>query len=125
LSSVVLDTGALIAYERRVRRVVVLVQRALAAGDRIVVPAGVVAQAWRDGRRQARLAWLLADDLCEVVALDDAGARAAGQLLGLAGTADVVDASVAVVARQRELRVLTSDPDDLRRLDSSLDVVAL
>lgn len=121
----ILDTGALIAYERRDRRVVVLVQRALRAGERLVVPAGVVAQAWRDGRRQARLAWLLGDDVCEVVPLEGFDARAAGQLLGVSGTTDVVDASVAVPARRRRLRVVTSDADDLRRLDPSLDLVEI
>lgn len=38
-------------------------------------------------------------------------------------TADVIEASVAVAARNRGARVLTSDPDDLRRLDSRLEVV--
>jgi predicted nucleic acid-binding protein len=57
--------------------------------------------------------------------LDDRQARAAGQLCGLADTADVVDASLAVVARERGARVLTSDPDDLRRLDRRLDVITI
>jgi predicted nucleic acid-binding protein len=63
--------------------------------------------------------------LCEVVALDDYQARAAGQLCGLAGTSDVVDASVALVARQRGAAVVTSDPAELRRLDGGLDLVAI
>ncbi|MDQ6928323.1 MAG: hypothetical protein M3159_06625 [Actinomycetota bacterium] len=41
------------------------------------------------------------------------------------GTSDVVDASVVIVARQRGLRVLTSDVDDMRRLDSGLDDVVV
>ena len=125
VSSAVLDTGALIAFERNDRRVIGIVRRARAGGDTLLVPAGVVAQAWRNGRRQARLAGLLGDDVCEVVALDDTEARAAGQLLGVTRTTDVVDASVAVLARRRELRVVTSDGDDLRRLDPSLDLVEI
>jgi hypothetical protein len=85
----------------------------------------VVAQAWRDGSRQTRLARLLGSALCEVLVLDDHQARAAGQICGVAATTDVVDASVAVAARDHGARVLTSAPDDLRRLDHRLDVVAI
>jgi len=125
VSAVVLDTGALIGFERNERRVVAIVTRALEHHDPLLVPAGVVAQAWRDGARQTRLARLLGAPLCEVVALDDRQARAAGQLCGAAESTDVVDASVAVAARQRAARVITSDPDDLRRLDRHLDVVPI
>jgi predicted nucleic acid-binding protein len=122
LNGAVLDTGALIAFERADRRVVAVVARALELDDPLVVPAGVVAQAWRDGRRQARLARLLGSPVCEVVALDDRRARAAGQLCGATGTTDVVDASVVALAREKALRVLTSDPADLRRLDRRVEV---
>jgi predicted nucleic acid-binding protein len=123
--SAVLDAGALIAFERNDRRVTVFVREARRNGGRVVVPAGVVAQVWRDGRRQARLAWLIRSAACEIVALDGAQARIAGQLLGVSGTTDVVDASVAVLARRRQLPVFTSDADDLRRLDPTLELVAL
>ncbi len=125
MSGAVLDAGALFAFERNERRVVAIIARALQHRDPLVVPAGVVAQTWRDGSRQARLARLLGSPLCEVVPLDDRGARSVGQLCGVSGTADIVDASVAIVGRQRALRVLTSDPDDLRRLDSRLDVIPI
>jgi len=125
VTAVVLDTGALVGFERNDRRVVAIVTRALEHHDELLVPAGVVAQAWRDGSRHARLARLLGAPLCNVVSLDDRQARAAGQLCGLAGTTDVVDASVAVVAWDRRARVITSDPDDLRRLDRRLEVVAI
>lgn len=125
MTGAVLDAGALVEFERNNRRVVAIVARALDHGDPLVVPAGVVAQVWRDGRRQARLARLLGSPPCEVVALDDHSARAAGQLCGISGTTDIVDSSVVVVARQRELRVLTSDPQDLRRLNPRLEVVSV
>lgn len=125
MSDAILDTGALIAFERNDRRVVAIIARALEHHDQLLVPAGVVAQAWRDGVRQTRLSRLLGSPICEVIALDDRQARAAGQLCGLADTADVVDASVAVVARERGARVLTSDPNDLRRLDRGLDLVSI
>lgn len=125
MTSVVLDTGALIGFERNDRRVVAIVSRALQHSDPLLVPAGVVAQAWRDGRRQARLARLLGSPLCDVLVLDDHRARAAGQLCGVAGTSDVVDASVVVVARETGAKVITSDPDDLKRLDNHLDVITI
>lgn len=125
MSGATLDSGALIAFERSRRPVVALVARALERGDTLAVPAGVVAQVWRDGGRQVRLVRLLASDSIEVVPLDDPTARAVGQLCGVTGTTDVVDASVVLCARQRGHRVLTSDADDLRRIDSKIEIVAI
>lgn len=118
-----LDTGALIALDRNERAVTELLASALKRNYEIVVPAGVVAQAWRDGRRQARLARLLGSDGVEIEPLDDRRARAAGQLCGVRRTHDVVDASVVLCARARKHRVVTSDPDDLRRLDPKLELI--
>ena len=123
MSGATLDTGALIAFERSKRAVVLLVNEAREGGDVLAVPAGAVAQAWRDGSRQARLARLLASEVIEVVELDDLTARAVGQLCGVTGATDVVDASVVLCARERGHSVLTSDPHDLRRIDPRLDLV--
>jgi hypothetical protein len=125
MTAAVLDTGALIGFERNERRVVAIIARALHHRDPLLLPAGVVAQAWRDGSRQPRLARLLGSALCEVLVLDDRRARAAGQLCGVTNTADVVDASVALTARERLARVITSDPGDLRSLDPHLDIVVI
>jgi hypothetical protein len=114
-----LDSGALVAFERNSRYAVSLLTRALANGLPLTIPAGVVGQVWRDGRRQARLARLLASSNVEVEPLDEVRAREAGQLCGLRGTSDVIDASVVLCARARQQRILTSDLDDLRRLDPS------
>ncbi|MBK5306741.1 MAG: PIN domain-containing protein [Frankiaceae bacterium] len=120
---VTLDAGALIAVERGSRQLASLLGRARIRGTAAAVPAAVVAQVWRDGRRQSRLAQFLGSRHCEVVPLDAAAARIAGHLCAISGTSDVVDASVVVVARQRGHRVVTSDPDDLRRLDPRLELV--
>jgi predicted nucleic acid-binding protein len=114
------DTGALIAIERRSRRMQALLDEIDQREWRVAVPAGVVAQAWRGGPRQARIAALLSDERTEVVPLDDPAARAVGLLCGRSGHADVVDVSVAICARQRCLHVVTSDPEDLRAVDSAL-----
>ncbi len=123
MTGAVLDTGALVGFERNDRRVVAIVARALERRDLLVVPAGVVAQTWRDGRKQARLARLLGSPVCDIVPLDDLTARSVGQLCGVSGTADIVDASVALAGRQRSLRIITSDPDDIRMVDNRLDIV--
>jgi len=123
VTGAVLDAGALIAFERNDRRVVAIVARALVNRDVLAVPTAVVAQVWRDGRRQARLARLLGSPCCEIVSLDDRTARTAGQLCGVAGTTDIVDASVVVVAHRRGLRAVTSDAGDLRHLDPRLEIV--
>ena len=120
-----LDASALIAFERNDRTVVAIIARAQQNKVPLAAPAGVVGQVWRDGSRQVRLARLLGSDLVEVVSLDDERARAAGQLCGIAGTPDVIDASVVLCARERGHGVLTSDVEDLERLDASLRYVRI
>ena len=82
----------------------------------ITVPAGCVARAWRSPARQARLAVLLRQRHVEVVPLDDEDARRVGLLLAATSTGDIVDAHVALCALRSGRSVLTSDPDDIRRL---------
>jgi len=121
----VLDVGALIAFDRRDRRVAVLVQRALELNSPILVPAGALAQAWRDGSRQANLARLLHDRGVSVEYLTEAWAKAAGELCGRRDTADVIDAFVVLVTRRHGGVVASSDPDDLHHLDPHLDVAEI
>ena len=123
MSGLTLDTGALIAFERNDRTVVALIARALHHQLSMAVPAGVVGQVWRDGRRQARLSRLLAAGEVEVEILDDERAREAGQLCGVSGTADVIDASVVLCAKRRGHRIVTSDVTDLKRLDPSAALI--
>jgi hypothetical protein len=125
MSGITFDAGALIAFEKNDRRVVALVARALETRTAIAIPVGVVGQVWRDGRRQVRLVRLLASDVVLLEVLDDLRARQAGQLCGVAGTSDIIDASVVLCARARGHGVVTSDPIDLRRLDSKLSVIAV
>lgn len=118
-----LDAGALIAFERNDRRIRTLIELALANGGTLHTPAGVVAQVWRDGRRQVRLARLLGAGVILVEPLDRAEAQAAGVLCGETGADDVIDASVALLARRNRAKVITSDAADLLRLDSTLELV--
>lgn len=118
--AVVLDAGALIAFDRGDARVRALVREALKAGVRLVIPAGVLGQVWRGTARQAPVRALVKGPTTAVIALDQVLAEAAGVLCGRAGTSDVVDASVALVARRERAVVVTSDIDDLRRLDPGI-----
>ncbi len=111
------------AFERNDRRVRRLIELAAEHDGSLYVPAGVVAQVWRDGSRQVRLGRLLSSGLLRIRELDLDEARGAGSLCGIAGTADVIDASVALLARRHRAAVITSDPDDLRRLDPRLQLV--
>ncbi len=122
LATSVLDTGALIAIDRADEWGRAFLRRRLGA---IVVPAAVLAQAWRDGARQARLARFLVSDGTVVEALDELAAKAVGVILGRTGTSDVVDASVVVSARRHQALVLTTDPADLLKIDPNLEVEPL
>ncbi|MGQ0465681.1 MAG: PIN domain-containing protein [Sporichthyaceae bacterium] len=118
-----LDAGALIGFDRMDRRAVAVIRRARERKEPLLIPVGVIGQVWRDGRRQARLASLLSADDVEIVELDDLGARAAGQMCGVAGTSDVVDATVVLCSRTRGRRIATSDADDLRALDPTVTLI--
>jgi hypothetical protein len=118
--AVVLDAGALIAFESGDPRMRALCREALRTGTRLLVPAGVVGQVWRDPARQVPLRALLAGATTEVSSLDQVLAEAVGVLCGRTGTSDVVDASVVLTARRARAVVVTSDVGDLRRLDPHL-----
>ena len=123
MNGAVLDTGALVAFERQDRRMLALLVRAHQHGVRLWIPAGVLGQAWRDGRKQARLARLLSSSMIEVVPLTEDRARAAGQLCGVTNTRDVIDASVVLLAREHQVPAVTSDVADLARLDPDLELI--
>lgn len=108
------DAGALIAAERSERRMWAR-HRALLS-NRVVptVPAGVVAQTWKGGSRQAMLARLLVG--CGIEPLDGDRARRVGPLATRAATTDIVDASVVEGALRRGDLVISSDREDLEAI---------
>jgi len=109
----VLDAGALVAVDRRERMIGVQLRVLQRQGTPIRVSSAVVGQVWRDGRKQANLARVLAGVGIEALGEDDG--KRIGELLALAASADVVDAHVALMAEPADL-VLTSDPADIRKL---------
>ena len=123
----VLDAGALIAVDRGDREVLSILQSAFEGGGAVRVPAGVIAQVWRNPSRQALLARTL--KRCDEVPLDGAMARSVGQLCGWAGASDVIDASVAIVLSNSDrlggkIVLLTSDVSDMRTLLSEVSADA-
>lgn len=113
MKEVVLDAGALIALERGdqvVRAYVLLAERGLVS---LSTTSAVIAQGWRGGARQARLARFLSSDLITEEPLAAAASRRIGVLAAATGASDVVDGHVALLAMERDAVVLTSDPDDL------------
>lgn len=125
MPGVTLDAGALIAIERADRRMQALLDEAHAAGLPVDIPAGPLAQVWRSGPRQARLARALHLPNVTVAALDEPMAKAAGALCGQRGTRDPIDASVVLHARLNDQTVITSDRTDLRHLDAHVRIAEI
>ena len=125
MAGVTLDTGALIALDRDDRRVIAILARAAEIGASVTIPASALAQAIRRPERQVRLARLIRQPTSDIVSLDRVDATHIGRLLAASKTADVVDAHVVVCARRANQGVITSDPDDISRLDPTLSIVAL
>ena len=117
MSALILDAGALVGVDRNDRAVLARLAAAQRNGLELRTNPMVVAQVWRDNRghgaRQASLARLL--QAVKVQPVHDEDGREAGVLLGRAGTADPVDATVALLASPGD-RIFTSDPDDLTKL---------
>jgi hypothetical protein len=125
VSGITLDAGALIALDRDDRRVLVLLARAAEVGARVTIPATALAQAMRRPPHQARLSRLIRQPTTALVPLDGPGATAVGLLLAASRTSDIVDAHVIECARGHREPVVTSDPNDLRRLDPSVRLIVV
>lgn len=111
--TLVLDAGALIAYEHGDRTVRAFLERAGRTRVEVRTTTGAVAQVWRDGARQARLTLLL-KGLLEVE-LTRERARRIGMLLRHADERDVIDGSIVEAAVDGD-EILTTDPDDIATL---------
>jgi len=112
----ILDAGFLVSVDRGERSAQEFLTAALVHETPLTTTHPVVAQVWRNGTRQARLARFLQSVV--IVALDSG--PEVGKLLARSGTSDVVDAHLVVVAVQRSEPVLTGDVDDLKLLVDAL-----
>lgn len=122
MRGLVLDAGALISLDRGNREMHSEVRATRLSGASVRTSPMAVAQAWRDGKRQARLAGALRD--IDVRSVTEEDGRRAGELLGASGTSDAVDATVALLARSGD-RLYTSDPDDLSTLCGAAGIKAV
>jgi hypothetical protein len=117
----VLDAGALVAIDRRDRVLGAQLRVLQQQGTPLRTSAAVVGQVWRDGRTQANLARVLKGTGVEPLGSDDG--KEIGELLRRAGSADVIDAHVALLAAPADV-VLTGDPGDIRALLRARGVAA-
>lgn len=117
MNGVTYDTGALIAAERDSKSVWSLHRELLEQEMKPTLPAVVLGQAWRGGP-QARLSRLARG--CLIEPFTEQQARAVGVALAAGGSSDLVDAAVVITALFREDLVVTSDPDDLRRIAAAI-----
>jgi predicted nucleic acid-binding protein len=117
VNGVTYDAGALIAAERNSKSVWSLHRELLERGLHPTLPTVVLAQAWRGGP-QAQLSRLLRG--CRVEPLTEPQARSAGAALAAGDTHDVIDAVVVVTALARDDLIVTSDPDDLKRIATAI-----
>lgn len=120
-----LDSGAFSAFERGDMKARALIRTAQRHGVPLHAVPEVVAQVWRGGPRRAELARLLASKGLRFPVLDLATARAVGEICGRSGHSDIVDVHVVVDAVMNGHKVVTSDPDDLRRVDPGLTIIEI
>jgi hypothetical protein len=129
----VLDSGALVAVERR-RMEMVEILAAVRSGEAdIVIPVAILGEVWTgDGSRQAPVARLLNDVRTIVHPLTLAEALAAGVLLRHTSRRTkrgqkrpgVIDAYVATCAQAVEAAaIVTSDPDDLGAFELDIPII--
>ena len=115
--TVLYDAGLLTAADRNDREVWADHRVRLELGVVPVTTAPVVSQVSRSNR-QVQLRRLLRG--CEILAFAAEEMHEVGDLLGRAGSSDVVDAHVVVTASRRGSSVITSDDEDLGRLSDCL-----
>ena len=125
MNGITFDAGGLIAVERKDRHVLILLARARELEMRITIPTTALAQAIRNPARQALISRLSRQTGTDLVPLNGPDATAVGLLLARTATADIVDAHVVICALRSGQPVLTSDPDDLKRLAPDLQLVVV
>jgi predicted nucleic acid-binding protein len=109
---IALDTGLLIAVERRSLAAQKVLDTAAGDGDDLLVSAMVLAEVWRDPPSV-----LIARTLsgCRIEPVDARLAWAAGAAVGATG-AGASDAIIAASAARAGAPLVTTDIDDMRRL---------
>jgi predicted nucleic acid-binding protein len=112
IRGITLDTGALIAIERRKQRGTQLLELARQRLALLSVPVPVIAEWWR-GRTDIRERIL---DIVNVEPLSLAVAKSAGEAQASVASSTAIDAIVMAFAASRGDVVFTGDTSDLARL---------
>lgn len=110
----ILDAGLLIAVDRGERAAQSFLPATWEEGAVLHTTAPVVAQVWRDGSRQTRLAKFLGTVEVHDFTLTDA--LVVGDLLSRSQTSDVVDAHLVALALRLPDNILTADAPDFSAL---------
>lgn len=118
----ILDAGLLVALDRGEGKARSFLAASVRANEPLHTTAPVLAQVWRDGARQARLARIAQSMIVHPFAADDY--NAVGRLLGRSGTGDVVDAHLVVLAARIGHNIITSDAGDFVALAGHLGTAA-
>jgi hypothetical protein len=124
ISGLTFDTGALLALDQPAKAHLMLtrIDELRRRRGTLCIPAEVVAQAWRSPR-QVRLARLIKSFDVEIAGMDLDVARSVGLMCAATGHYDVIHVHVALCARERGHAVVTSDLDDIARVDPSLVII--
>jgi predicted nucleic acid-binding protein len=117
-SSVTLDTGALIALDKKDPAMLRFVAVWKKDKTRVVVPAAVLVEWWH-GKNQAAWHWEIEEKLPTPLA------KRAGEARAQVATASAVDAIVVASASQRGDTVFTADEKDLSALLHQFPTVKL
>ncbi len=128
MAGLTLDTGALIALEKKRKGMGEVIEAARQAAASIVVPANAIAEWWR-GRTDRRE---YVHRMFVVRPVDDAAARLAGEALGwLKGRGVAVDdrvtidATIIATAALGAPNLYTGDVDDMQRFAAFFPTVRL
>ena len=121
VSGLTLDTGALLALDQPAKSHLMQtrIEELRHRRGTLCIPAGVVARSWRSPR-QVRLARLIKSFDVEIAVMDLDVARSVGLLCAATGHHDVIDLHLVLCARERGHAVVTSDVNDISRVDPSL-----
>ncbi|MCB1283640.1 MAG: hypothetical protein KDB20_04805 [Microthrixaceae bacterium] len=114
----IVDAGPLIVDGENLNsRLWALVRQCIRRGDDVSTTHPVLAQVWRQPQRQANLARLIRQ--MDTYGLTDS--RTVGRKLADSDTSDVVDAHLAVIAERLGTFILTTDAEDMARLDARFE----
>jgi predicted nucleic acid-binding protein len=119
----VLDTGCLIAMERRRARAMRFVDLIARGAARALVPLPVISEWWRS-RTDARESILAAVEIVASVEIAKAAGVALASSKGVAAS-HTIDAIVMATAALRDGTVVTGDPEDFARLATHFPGVAV